>query len=160
MPVQSHDLDAGVVVFGVFPREHLGDVEIQHRDDAAGDVEAVEARHREERGAEQAGHGLAVHDRVGGGQLRQLAPFPEAAGQEPVADQVGVLVHLDTDEAGAPQNGQAEPDLEPLLVAGHDAGVGLDHGHRRADEQERVERRDRNVQHLARLRPGGGSTEA
>src|SRR5260370_35006665 len=53
VPVEADRLDAAVVVLRVFPWEHLGQVQVDHRHDAAGDVEAVEPGHREEGGAVQ-----------------------------------------------------------------------------------------------------------
>src|SRR5437016_5879133 len=64
-----------------------------------------------------------------------------------------LMTILDAHERGTAQDGHQQPEAHLLRVAVLDRRVRFDHRHARADQQERVEGSDLDVEHDARLGP-------
>ena len=126
VPVEADRLDPLVARLRVLPEEGLPRDE-GHADDAAEDVEAVEARRREEDRAEEADVRVEV-----------------------LVEELPVLDGLDREEDRAEEKRQAKEELQLADVAAADGGQGLDHRHRRADQDERVHGRQGDVQDRGR----------
>src|SRR5947207_12844484 len=112
--------------------------DVRHREDAGGDVRAVDAGLGIECGTVQ-----RVNSRPG----RRVGE-----GESLSKEEVLVLERLDAEEGDAEEQGREEEEPEFRLVAAFDGGQRLDHGQAAADQDEGVESRQRYVEDLVRGR--------
>src|SRR5215471_17605838 len=129
VPVEAERLDTLVMFFRELAEEGLAR-HVSHAHDAAEDVESVEARRREEDGAEQR------YMRV-----------------EALMQQLVVLDPLNRDEDRSEEEGQRQEKLHLPEIAALGRRQRLHHRHGGADEDEGVRGRQRHVQNRRRPRP-------